>query len=84
MFSDELKKYDWDETTARIASKTDNDVRFFFFNLPANVFKFNLLLAFSNSGRLFTFIKRYKSLVSVDMHIRIIDTVFRPIFTIDN
>lgn len=27
MFSDELKKYDWDETTARIASKTDNDVR---------------------------------------------------------
>ena len=27
MFSEELKKYDWDETTARIASKTDNDVR---------------------------------------------------------
>ena len=27
MFSDELKKYDWDETTQRIASKTDADVR---------------------------------------------------------
>ena len=27
MFSEELKKYDWDETTQRIASKTDNDVR---------------------------------------------------------
>ncbi|MCQ2239009.1 MAG: 2-iminoacetate synthase ThiH [Bacteroidaceae bacterium] len=27
MFSDELKKYDWDETTQKIASKTDNDVR---------------------------------------------------------
>lgn len=26
MFSDELKKYDWDETTARIASKTAADV----------------------------------------------------------
>ena len=27
MFSEELKKYDWDETTAKIASKTDSDVR---------------------------------------------------------
>ena len=27
MFSDELKQYDWDETTQRIASKTDADVR---------------------------------------------------------
>ena len=27
MFSDELKQYDWDETTRQIASKTDMDVR---------------------------------------------------------
>ena len=27
MFSEELKRYDWDETTDRIASKTDADVR---------------------------------------------------------
>ena len=27
MFSEELKHYDWDETTDRIASKTDADVR---------------------------------------------------------
>ena len=27
MFTDELAKIDWDETTARIAAKTDNDVR---------------------------------------------------------
>ena len=27
MFSDELLKYDWDETTQKIASKTDMDVR---------------------------------------------------------
>ena len=27
MFSDELKNISWDETTARIASKTDADVR---------------------------------------------------------
>lgn len=27
MFSEELKKYDWDKTTAKIASKTDSDVR---------------------------------------------------------
>lgn len=27
MFSEELKKYDWDETTAKIAAKTDSDVR---------------------------------------------------------
>lgn len=27
MFSEELKKYDWDETTAKIASKADSDVR---------------------------------------------------------
>ena len=26
MFSEELKKYDWDETTARIATKTEADV----------------------------------------------------------
>ena len=27
MFSEELKQYDWDETTQQIASKTDRDVR---------------------------------------------------------
>lgn len=27
MFSDEIKQYDWDEITERIASKTDMDVR---------------------------------------------------------
>ena len=27
MFSDELAKIDWDETTAKIAAKTDADVR---------------------------------------------------------
>ena len=27
MFTDELAKISWDETTAKIASKTDNDVR---------------------------------------------------------
>ena len=27
MFSDELLKYDWDEVTARIASKTEADAR---------------------------------------------------------
>ena len=27
MFTDELAKIDWDETTAKIAAKTDRDVR---------------------------------------------------------